>query len=92
MNGVILRTGPDGSGGGAGGGDPVDSGGGAAGDPSGDGSGTGVLAAVTRGVTGNLPLTGLPVWVVFLGGLLLAGIGKALYRRRDAEVADLIAR
>jgi hypothetical protein len=67
---------PDGSGGGAGDGDPVDSGGGAAGAPADDGSGTGVLAAVTRGATGNLPLTGRPVWIVLFTGLTLIAIGR----------------
>ena len=56
-----VERAPAGSGGSAGDGDPVDSGGGAAGAPADDGSGTGVLAATTRGATGNLPLTGLPV-------------------------------
>ena len=83
---------PDGSGGGAGGGTPVDpgdEGGGIAGTPA--DSGGGVLGTLAGGATGDLPLTGLPVWLVFLAGLALAGIGRVLYRRRSAGVADLVA-
>jgi LPXTG-motif cell wall-anchored protein len=40
---------------------------------------------------GNLPLTGLPVWIVFLAGMALLGLGKVLYRRRPRDAVDLIA-
>jgi LPXTG-motif cell wall-anchored protein len=59
--------------------------------PSGDGSGTGVLAALAQGARGNLPLTGVPVWIVFLAGLALLGLGRVLYRRRSNGAVDVLA-
>jgi hypothetical protein len=42
----------------------------------------GVLGAIARTATrGQLPFTGLPVWVPALFGLVLIGLGLALRRR-----------
>jgi hypothetical protein len=42
----------------------------------------GVIGAITRTATsGQLPFTGLPVWVPALFGLVLIGLGLALRRR-----------
>jgi LPXTG-motif cell wall-anchored protein len=40
--------------------------------------------------SGNLPLTGLPVWLVLLAGLTALTVGAFFYRRRHAA-ADLTA-
>ncbi|HYZ78220.1 MAG TPA: hypothetical protein VE596_12685 [Gaiellaceae bacterium] len=45
----------------------------------------GVLGAIARtAARGQLPFTGLPVWVPALFGLVLTGLGLALRRRGRA--------
>jgi len=76
--------------------EPEDSGTGSAGGGGGGGelgegaSGgeSGPLGSLARMASGNLPLTGLPVWLVLLAGLTALTIGAFLYRRR-AAAADL---
>ena len=58
-----------------------------AGDTAGDNtSPRGVLAALA---SGELPLTGLPLWAVTLAGLFLTGLG-VLVRRRRPQIAGAL--
>ena len=68
-------------------GDGTDNEGGAAGETaSGNTSPSGVLGALA---SGDLPYTGLPVWVVTLAGLFLTGLG-VFFRRRRPEIAGAL--
>ena len=51
---------------------------------------SGPLGTLARMASGNLPLTGLPVWLVLLAGLTALSDGAFVYRRRLAA-ADLTA-
>jgi len=51
---------------------------------------SGPLGTLARMASGNLPLTGLPVWLVLLAGLTALTVGASFYRRRLAA-ADLTA-
>ncbi|MBW3593366.1 MAG: hypothetical protein KY396_06710 [Actinobacteria bacterium] len=69
----------------AGEGDGDESGGGVAGtlvSGDGDGDGGAAGAAVVSALSGDLPFTGLPVWLALLLGAVAVGMGFVLRHRR----------